>query len=111
MAYKIEDAFSSDSISKYGANDENTYWFSLKDILTIVTVAISKGKMAGRDGYNFKLSHYIKTPQQAGPYRPGRQWGDDKAYALHQAVSAITHYYDMAIENGDKPSEKWLIKA
>ncbi len=111
MAHKIEDAFDSAGISEYGANDENTYWFSLRDIPIVVTVIVSKGKVAGLDGYNFKLSHYIKTPQQAGPYRPSRQWGDDKVYALHQAVSAITDYYDMAIKNGDKPSVEWLIKA
>ncbi|AFH91925.1 hypothetical protein ACU7RR_002342 [Providencia stuartii] len=111
MAHKIEDAFDSEGILEHGSNDENTYWFSLKNIPTTITVTLSKGKMAGLDGYNFKLSHYINTPQQAGPYRPSRQWGDDKAYALHQAVSAITDYYDMAIENGDKPSAEWLIKA
>ncbi|EPL6464862.1 TPA: hypothetical protein ACKRZ4_000916 [Proteus mirabilis] len=111
MAHIIEDAFNSESILEHGADNENTYWFSLKGIPTIVTVTVSKGKMAGHDGYKFKLSHYINTPQQTGPYRPSRQWGDNKAYALHQAVSAITDYYDMAIKNGDKPSAKWLIEA
>ncbi|GKX61640.1 hypothetical protein [Pragia fontium] len=108
MAYEIENAFDSEGISKHGSHDENTYWFSLKDIPVIITVTLSKDKSAG---YNYKLSHYINTPQQISPYRPSRQWGDYKAYALQQAVSAITSNYDIAVKNGDKPSMTWLVQA
>lgn len=55
------------------------------------------------------MSHYIKTPEQAGAYRPSNPSGDYEAYALHRAITAITDYYDTAVKNGHTPDESWLI--
>lgn len=59
-------------------------------------------------GTGFGLSHVIKTPEQIGPYRPGRPWGDDPGYALHLALSALTQYYDSAVDANFIPQENWL---
>lgn len=106
MSFKIEDVFNDEAISEHGNYDENTYWFSLKDIPTKITITLSKSKQSG---YNFKLSHYIKTPKQIGAYHPSNPWGDDEAYALHRAIQTIALEYNIAVKNGHKPSIEWLV--
>lgn len=93
-------------IEKFETSGEE-YSFWLKDIDVPIKVMLTVNPASG--GYNFHLSHYIHTPNQIGPYRPSRPWGDDKAYALRLAVTAITQYYKEAVKAGHQPSAGWLI--
>ncbi|EKO3494031.1 hypothetical protein LO872_000679 [Vibrio fluvialis] len=106
MAWTIEDALDESAIEHSETTFEG-YSFWLKKIPIKITVVLSVNPQRG--GFNFSLSHYIYTPTQSGVYRPSVSWGDDEAYALHLAVSAVTQHYDEAIKNGYEPSESWLI--
>ena len=106
MAWTIESALHDEAIEKTETTGQG-YSFWLKGILVEIQVALSVNPERG--GFNFHLSHFIHTPKQIGPYHPSRPWGDDQAYALHLAVTAITQYYKEAIAAGIAPSENWLI--
>lgn len=106
MPWTIESALEDDAI-EHSETTEAGYSFWLKEIPVEVRVALSVNPARG--GFNFHLSHYINSPSQLGAYRPSRLWGDDKAYALHLAVKAITQYYNQAVQGGHKPSQKWLV--
>lgn len=106
MSWTIEEALQDDAIERTEIkNDGYSFW--LKGIQTEIRVVISVNPARG--GFNFRLSHYIHTPTQLDPYHPSRPWGDSQAYALHQAVAAITEYYREAVEKGHQPSDEWLI--
>ena len=105
MPWTIDEALNDEAIERIERTNSG-YSFWLKGIPIEVSVVLSINPVRG--GYNFNLSHFIKTPSQAGPYRPGRPWGDDEAYALHLAVTAITQYYNQAVKEGHSPSEEWL---
>lgn len=101
----MEEALQDSAIEKTEKTNEG-YSFWLKGIPVEISVMLSINPLRG--GFNFKLSHYIKTPSQIGPYRPSRPWGDSKDYALNLAISAITQYYKEAIKEGYVPSNEWL---
>lgn len=107
MAWTIDAALEDDAIERIKKTDQG-YSFWLKKIPTEISVVLSINPSRG--GYNFHLSHYIHTPKQIGPYRPSRPWGDDAAYALHLAVTAITQHYRDAVNDGRVPNSSWLIK-
>jgi len=107
MAWTIESALDDKSIDR----TEKTlrgYSFWLKGIPTEIQVVLYVNPAKG--GFNYHLSHLIKTPEQAGTYFPSRLWGDDEAYALQSAVRAITEYYSIAVKLGHMPGPEWLIK-
>ncbi|CDG55217.1 MULTISPECIES: hypothetical protein [Halomonadaceae] len=106
MPLTIESALEDVAIERT-EKTEAGYSFWLKEIPVEVRVALSVNPASG--GFNFHLSHYINTPSQIGVYRPSRLGGDYEAYALRQAVTAITHYYNVAVEAGHEPSQKWLV--
>jgi len=106
MAWTIDDALTDKSIDRTEKTARG-YSFWLKGIPTEIQVVLSVNPADG--GYNFHLSHLIKTPDQIGSYNPGRPWGDYEAYALHLAVSAITRDYNIAVGKGRKPIPEWLI--
>jgi hypothetical protein len=72
-------------------------------------VEIQLGREMDNEGTHFSVSHAIKTPLQAGPYRTSRPWGDYPAYALQQAITGLTMYYRQGIEAGHAPNESWLV--
>lgn len=106
MPWTIEAALSGAAVAKSKAT-QSGYSFWLKGLPTEIEVVLSIN--GERGGFNFQTSHVIHTPKQAGPYHPSRPWGDDAAYALHQAVTSITQYYEEAIKAGLKPNAEWLI--
>lgn len=106
MAWTIESALADEAIEKTEKTGQ-VYSFWLKGIPVEIQVVLSVNPERG--GFNFHLSHSIHTPKQIGPYHPSRPWGDDQAYALHLAVTAVTQYYKEAISAGIAPSAKWLI--
>jgi hypothetical protein len=106
IPWKIETAIEDDAIEKTEISGQE-YSFWLKMIPIEIKVKLSVNPISG--GFNFDLSHFIHTPKQIGPYRPSRPWGDDQAYALRLAVTAITQYYKQAVDAGLPPSSDWLV--
>ena len=102
----IEATISQDGISAFETTHSG-YSFWLKEIPTEIKITLSIN--GERGGFNFRTSHAIKTPLQAGPYQPSRPWGDDAAYSLHLAVTSITQYYREAVIAGLKPDPTWLV--
>jgi hypothetical protein len=106
MPWTIESALDDEAVEKTETTGQG-YSFWLKGIPVEIQIVLSVNPARG--GFNFHLSHFIHTPKQIGPYYPSRPWGDDQAYALHLAVTAITQYYKEAINAGLAPSAKWLV--
>ncbi len=102
----IQATISQDGIDAFEATDSG-FSFWLKEIPSEIKISLSVNGQRG--GFNFRTSHAIKTPLQAGPYHPSRPWGDDAAYALHLAVTSITQYYREAVNAGLKPDTSWLV--
>jgi hypothetical protein len=61
------------------------------------------------DHYRFELSHYPKTPTQAGPYMPSSPWSSSEEGALRRAIAAVTDYFAEAKGAGHQPSTEWLV--
>jgi len=107
MPWTIDKALKDEAIERTEITNKG-YSFWLKGIPTQIHVILSVNPAQG--GFNFHLSHFIRTPKQADPYCPSRPWGDDEAYALHMAVTSITQYYREAVNAGISPSSEWLIQ-
>jgi hypothetical protein len=106
MAWTIDSALEDEAIERVERTEEGfSIW--LKGIPVEIKISISFNGVRG--GFNYQLNHAIKTPEQIGPYRSSKPWGDDVAYALHKAVTAITQHYNIAVKNGHEPSESWLV--
>ena len=90
------------------SSDGSQYSFNLKGIPTTITVRLYRREVRGPVW--FEQSHWIKTPEQIGPYRTSRPFNDDESRALRQAVTGFTQFYDMAIKAGNEPSKSWLIE-
>lgn len=106
MSWTVERALDERAIEKYTLrNDGVSLW--LKGIDREIKIILSINLVSG--GVNFYTNYAIKTPEQMSAYIPSREWGDDQAYALHLAVTSFTQYYDLAVKNGYKPSNNWLI--
>ncbi|MER8372341.1 hypothetical protein [Mesorhizobium sp. M1406] len=82
--------------------------FRLGGIDTVVQIDLVQ---IGNGNVQFRRSHAIHTPTQAGPYWPGRDFDDDPAYAMHRAIESIVDYYRQAIGEGYRPDPKWLVKS
>ncbi|MFI3276700.1 hypothetical protein [Vibrio sp.] len=74
---------------------------------TVVTVTLTPNAETG--WVDYKLSHYINTPEQMSKYVPNRQSGDYLEYALLRGVTTITDFYKIAVRNGHIPDDSWLI--
>lgn len=60
--------------------------------------------------YRFELSHWIQTPEQAGPYIPSAPYFDSVEIAVEHAVEfTIMNYYREAISKGYSPDASWLV--
>ncbi|MCK4829333.1 hypothetical protein KA005_77130 [bacterium] len=106
MAWTIDEALEDEAIEKFEKTIEGfSIW--LKGIPTEIKISLSYNGVRG--GFNYHLSHAIQTPEQLGPYRSSRPWGDDLAYALHLAITTITQYYNISVKNDNEPSENWLV--
>lgn len=69
-------------------------------------VTIELGRFMNSERTKFTLSHVIKTPLQAGPYRTSLPFGDDPGYALHRAIDGLASWYKQAVKEGHEPSER-----
>jgi hypothetical protein len=106
MPCTVEDAVSEDVICQ-PRRLLTEYEFEVGDLG--VTVTIRLWQHVGGPGVWFTQSHFIHTPDQAGPYCTSQPWGDDEGTALHAAVRTITNYYDMAVHAGHTPAPSWLV--
>lgn len=89
-------------------SDGSQYTFQLKGIPVTITVRLYRREARGPVW--FEQSHWIKTPEQIGPYRTSRPFNDDEASALQQAVTGLTQFYSMAVKAGHEPSNAWLVE-
>ncbi|KSV75582.1 hypothetical protein N185_17230 [Sinorhizobium sp. GW3] len=79
--------------------------FRLAGIETVIRIDLTD---LGNGYWQFERSHAIHTPEQAGPYWPGRTFDDDPAYAMHRAIDSIVDYYRYAVKEGHQPHHSWL---
>lgn len=61
------------------------------------------------DEYFFTLSHNVKTPSQAGPYRPSRTMASTEDAALKEAIDATRRFLVGAISEGHSFKDDWLV--
>jgi CxxC motif-containing protein len=85
--------------------ESNTFVVLLGNLKTEISITLEHEG----DYVNFVLSHVIKTPVQIGPYRTSRPYNDTPGSALHQAITSLTQYYEMAVGEGHQPQESWLV--
>jgi hypothetical protein len=86
---------------------EHTISFTLPGTTTRIFVQFYR--VPNNEFVYFEPSHFIKTPSQEGPYRPGHNYGDDLETAIGRAVSAFTSYVAAQTKKGDVPSDSWLV--
>lgn len=63
--------------------------------------------------YFFEQSHFVHTPDQAGPYITSTNYGPDEKTALRRAMQGFKTFLYIAIKNlkeGEGPDPKWLVK-
>lgn len=65
--------------------------------------------MLSGDEYYFTLSHNVKTPAQAGPYRPSRTIGSTENEVLLEAIDATRRFLVGALSEGHEPEDDWLV--
>lgn len=104
--WTIDGVFENEAIEHYEPI-QSGYAFRLKGMSTVVTVTLTPNAETG--WVDYKLSHYIKTPEQMSKYVPSRQSGDYLEYALQRGVTTITDFYKIAVRNGHIPEDSWLI--
>ncbi len=104
MLHIDESPLKGDSIKSYIVTPHG-YEFQLKGIPTDIQIQFRVNPSNKK--YAAEFSHFIKTPEQAGPYQFAHQ-DDDINWMLMQAVSAFTQYYDEAVAKGHKPEAAWL---
>jgi hypothetical protein len=80
--------------------------FRLHGIPTAIEVNLDD---LGSGYHRFRRSHAIKTPVQAAPYYPSRDFDDDPAYAMHRAIESLASYYREAVQAGHQPEGRWLV--
>ena len=105
MAWTLDDAL--EGVTILERNDEwGTYEFLVGQLQTKVQVHLLRSPTTEQT--RFVRSHDIKTPTMIDAYHSSRLWWDYPAYALRNAVSGITQYYDEAIRAGHVPQESWF---
>ncbi|OUL23823.1 hypothetical protein BV378_20635 [Nostoc sp. RF31YmG] len=90
-------------------NELKVYLNCKNDFHPSVTIKVYKNTFSEQQPYTFKLSHYVKTPSQAGVYIPSITSYDSEILAISQAIKSLTTYINSAIAEGHKPSDDWLI--
>jgi hypothetical protein len=109
MAYTFDSALDDDLVTVVTRHDAmGTFEVRLGELETLITIDL--GRFMDSDKTKFRVSHAIKTPLQAGPYRTSTPVDDYPAYALRRAITGLTDYYRDAVKKGHKPSEQWLVE-
>ena len=103
----IDEVFQDDPLIKVLSrnDDEGLYKVLLGDIETIITI-----KLEFKDGwFRFFRDYNVSTPNQAGVYYGSRNAFASPALALAEALAGLTTFYEIAIDDGHQPNEKWLV--
>lgn len=90
--------------------DDSTGYYEIRIGVLETVVTIELGRFMDSENTKFTVSHSIKTPGQAAPYRSGRFFYDYPAYALRMAIRGLTEHYCSAVRTGHKPDESWLME-
>ena len=108
MGYTFDEVLGNGLLDIIERNDEmDEFVVRIGSLETPVTIEL--GRFMKSERTKFRLSHAIKTPLQAGPYRTSLPFGDDPGYALHRAIDGLASWYEKAVEEGHEPSEDWLV--
>lgn len=109
MTYTFDSVLDDDVVTIVHQDDiRGVFEILIGDLKTPVTIEL--WRFFDRDQIKFLVSHAIKTPLQAGPYRTSYPIADDPEYALHRAVSfGLTQWYREAVDAGHVPNEDWLV--
>ncbi len=106
LAWTIDDAVSGKTL-----NDAKIYvqevCFRLGHIAPKIRVRLFR--YPGDKEIYFEQSHFIKIPGQQNDHLPSMKSDSNEAYALTHAVEGFTHPYKYAVEQGNEPSDGWLI--
>jgi len=107
MAYTLDGILSDPLITVVDRHDEmGSFAIQVGSLQTVIYIEL--GRFRTGKNTKFRLSHVIKTPEQLDAYRTSKPFADDWEYALHQAITGITMYYEMAVKKGHTPIESWL---
>ena len=110
MGYTFDEVLDNGLVEVIERNDEmGVFVVRVGSLETPVTIEL--GRFMNSERTKFTLSHVIKTPLQAGPYRTSLPFGDDPGYALHRAIDGLASWYKQAVKEGHEPSEDWLVPA
>jgi len=82
------------------------YSFSLRGLAARITI---RTYLEPDGRYYFEQSHHIHTPIQIDPYLMGNRWAETEELAVRAAVAPLLSHYEVAIRQGCKPTEDWLI--
>ena len=108
MGYTFDEGLDNGLVEVIERNDEmGVFVVRIGSLETPVTIEL--GRFMNSERTKFTLSHVIKPPLQAGPYRTSLPFGDDPGYALHRAIDGLTSWYKQAVKDGHEPSEDWLV--
>jgi hypothetical protein len=104
----IEEALADEWIRVHKRDDAlGIYEVKLGELNTVIKIKLFQISENGPT--HFELSHFIKTPQNAYRYSPSVTSDACPGEALRRAIDSLTAFYEVAIEEGDKPAETWLV--
>ena len=61
-------------------------------------------------GFEFYQSHFIKPPGHTGPYQTNNTKAATKSDALRQGVDSVMREYNLAVGQGNTPSQEWFVR-
>jgi hypothetical protein len=106
--WSIDRALNDDLVTVLDRDDQaGFYTVRIGDIPTPVNIALERRSATNATVYT--VSHAIKTPELAEPYRVVRQADNNPELALRRAIRGLTRNYGLAVDAGHTPSEDWLI--
>lgn len=107
----FEDALSHELIETIGFDYENkTFVVKLGNLDSLVTIQIQPYSDP-RVPFQYVVSHNIKSPDQAAPYRSSIWFQESPEAALSKAITDLVRYYEVGVNEGHQPSEEWLVQA
>ena len=74
-----------------------------------IKIKVYRSNVIQGQPYHYEVSHHVHTPSQAGPYYPSRTCAESETGAIRQAINNTTSFIKIAIGEGKKPSENWLV--
>ncbi len=108
MEYIFDEVLDNELVHVIERSDEmGVFVIRVGSLETPVTIEL--GRFMNSERTKFTLSHVIKTPLQAEPYRTSLTFSDDPVHALCRAIDGLTSWYKEAVRKEHEPSEDWLV--